>query len=188
MRRLLLLPLIVVPLVAAPSAGAKGFKWVELCGPVVCKRTPGTELESTGPLVFPPWVMSGRPDEPPAHAGRWLRVRVAVPRSHRRLRSVVIPGRGYAGGDQGGGHGYVWQRLGDAELRTYRRLGRGLERFPAADLTCLAPASRPAADTAAAAPADRPLSLVVGSVFERIRQAIDRPGAGYVLTFDPAAG
>lgn len=129
-RRLLLIA-VVGSLVAAAPAAAKELRWVEVCGPSDCERTPGRQLAGEV-LIFPPWVMSGAPDDPPARAGRWLRVRVAVDGSRRRLRSVVMPKLGYAGGDQGGGYGYVWERLGRDARATYRRLGRGVERYPAA--------------------------------------------------------
>ena len=121
----------------APPAEAKGLKWVEVCGPLECTRTAAQDLDlERHPLIFPPWVMSGRPDPPPEEAARWLHVRVRA--DSQRMRSVVLPRPGYAGGDQGGGHGFVWQRLDRDERRTYRVLGRGLERFPASSLPGLA--------------------------------------------------
>jgi hypothetical protein len=130
----------------APPAGAKGLKWVEVCGPLECARTEAEDLDlERHPLVFPPWVMSGRPDPPPEEAARWLHVRVRA--GGKRMRSVVLPRAGYAGGDQGGGHGYVWQRLDRDERRTYRMLGRGVERFPASFLPGLAPDRRDPSET-----------------------------------------
>lgn len=135
MRRLLLLLLIVVPLIAAPSAGAKGLKWVELCGPADCNRTPWDQIAADGlALTFPPWGMSGRPDDPPEQAAPWLRVRVAVDHSEKRMRSLVLPDAGYAGGNQGGGFGYVWQRLDRDEQGSYARLAHGLRMYPAATM------------------------------------------------------
>lgn len=134
MKRLLLV-LLVLPLLATPSAEAKGIKWVKVCGPSDCTKTPERELEfEESPLIFPPWVMSGRPDPPPKQAAPWLRVRVAYARSDRQVRSVAAPRLGYAGGDQDGTYGFVWQRLDGDEQHTYKVLGRGLERFPAATL------------------------------------------------------
>lgn len=136
-----------------PSSQAKGVEWVKVCGPSDCTKTPGRELDfEQSPLIFPPWVMSGRPDPPPREAAPWLRVRVAYARSERRVSSVVVPRLGYAGGDQDGHYGFVWQRLSPAEQRTYKRLGRGLERFPAETLPGL-PESR-------AGPAKRPRGVV----------------------------
>lgn len=132
MKRLLAITAIALLIVAA-TADAKGLRWVEVCGPSDCRRTPGHRIEGEV-LIFPPWVMSGAPDDPPARAGGWLRVRVAPARSHRIMRSVVIPGLGYAGGDQGGGYGFVWERLGPEARATYRRLDRGVERYPGATL------------------------------------------------------
>lgn len=129
MKRLLLVVALGCLLFAAPAT-AKGLRWVEICGPDGCQRTPGDKVEGQV-LIFPPWVMSGPPDDPPTRAGRWQRVRVRYDGSRRRLRSVLIPSRGYAGGDQGGGYGYVWERLGRDARATYRKLGRGLTRFPA---------------------------------------------------------
>jgi hypothetical protein len=136
MKRLPLLLSVLLFLAAAPSAQAKGIKWVKLCGPSACNKTPGRELDfAESPLIFPPWVMSGRPDPPPEQAAPWLRIRVAYAHSERRVSSVVAPRLGYAGGDQEGReYGWVWQRLDRDERRTYKRLGRGLERFPAATL------------------------------------------------------
>lgn len=136
MKRLALLLPVALLLLAAPPAQAKGIKWVKVCGPSACTKTPGSELDfEQYPLIFPPWVMSGRPDPPPEHAAPWLRVRVALARSERKVSSVVVPRLGYAGGDQEGReYGWVWQRLGAEEQRTYMRLGRGLVRFPAASL------------------------------------------------------
>ena len=130
MKRLLLITAIAFVAVTA-AADAKGLRWVEVCGPSDCHRVSGERIEGRV-LIFPPWVMSGAPDEPPAESGRWLKVRVAVAHSHRRMRSVVMPGLGYAGGDQGGGYGFVWERLGRDARATYRWLGRGIERYPAA--------------------------------------------------------
>ena len=64
-----------------------------------------------------------------------------------------MPGLGYAGGDQGGGYGFVWERLGRDARATYRRLGRGLVPYPAAtapglDLPPSFPATVGAADVA----------------------------------------
>jgi hypothetical protein len=135
MKRVLLI-LLVLPLLAASSADAKGLKWVEVCGASECNKTLERDLDfEEFPLVFPPWVMSGRPDAPPAHAAPWLEVHVAFARSDEVVTSVVVPRLAYAGGDQAGqDYGFVWQRLDAAERRTYRRLGRGLARFPAATL------------------------------------------------------
>lgn len=77
--------------------------------------------------------MSGFPDPPPDRAARWLEVRVAFGGGDRQVRSVVVPRLAYAGGEEHS-NGYVWQRLNQAEERTYRRLGRGVERFPASTL------------------------------------------------------
>ena len=136
MRRLLLIA-VVGSLVAAAPAAAKGLRWVEVCGPADCNRTPAREI--TPPLIFPPHVMSGAPDDPPARAARWLRVRVAVDGSRRPLRSTVMPRIGYAGGDQGGGYGFVWERLDRDARANWRRLGRGVERYPAATAPGLTP-------------------------------------------------
>jgi len=130
MKRLLLI-VVLGSLVGASPAAAKGLRWIELCGPSECKRTPGDRVEGEV-LIFPPHVMSGAPDEPPERAARWLRIRVAIDGEKRKLRSVLIPSLGYAGGDQGGGYGYVWERLGRETRSTYRWLGRGVERNPAA--------------------------------------------------------
>ena len=135
----LVLPVVLL-LLATPSAEVKGIKWVKVCGSSTCNKTPGSELDfEEYPLIFPPWVMSGRPDPPPVHAAPWLRVRVAFARSERKVSSVVVPRLGYAGGDQAGrAYGWVWQRLDADEQRTYKHLGRGLTRFPAATLPGLA--------------------------------------------------
>jgi hypothetical protein len=134
--RSLLFIVAMLLLVAAPVADAKPLKWVKVCGPSACNKTLGSELDfEESPLIFPPWVMSGRPDPPPKEAAPWLRVRVAFAHSHRRVSSVVVPRLAHAGGDQAGAsQGCVWQRLDADEQRTYKRLGRGLERFPAAAL------------------------------------------------------
>ncbi len=93
MKRLFLI-VIAVLLIVAASAQAKGLKWVEVCGPTDCNRTSAADINfERSPLIFPPWVMSGGPDKPPRKAGEWLRIRVAVPHSDRRMRSVVIPAR-----------------------------------------------------------------------------------------------
>lgn len=73
--------------------------------------------------------MSGRPDPPPERAAPWFRIRVAFARSERRVSSVVVPRLGY-GDQEGREYGWVWQRLDADEQHTYKRLGRGLERFP----------------------------------------------------------
>ncbi|HET6831207.1 MAG TPA: hypothetical protein VFH44_07640 [Solirubrobacterales bacterium] len=149
MKRLLLIAVVGSLLAAAPAA-AKGLRWVELCGPDDCQRTSGRQIEFET-LIFPPWVMSGAPDDPPARAGEWLRVRVAFAGGDRIPGwSVVMPGLGYAGGDQGGGYGFVWERLGRDARATYRRLGRGVERHPAATAPGLTPPVSLAATTAAA--------------------------------------
>ena len=162
MKRLLLITVIGSLIAAAPAAG-KGLKWVELCGPDECQRTPGHQVEFEV-LIFPPWVMSGAPDDPPARAGKWLQVRVAPARSKRIMRSFVMTGLGYAGGDQGGGYGFVWERLGRDARATYRRLGRGVERYPAATAHDLASMSF----TASAESVQRPLALAVAATVKRI--------------------
>ena len=161
MKRVLLIA-VVGSLVAAGSADGKGLKWVELCGPSECQRTPGHQI-AFETLIFPPWVMSGAPDDPPARAGKWLQVRVAPARSQRIMRSVVMPGLGYAGGDQGGGYGYVWERLGHDARATYRRLGRGVERYPAATAHDIASMSFTATGSL-----ERPLALAVTATDKRI--------------------
>ena len=161
MKRWLLI-VAVGSLVAAASADGKGLKWVELCGPSDCQRTPGRQIEGEV-LIFPPWVMSGAPDDPPNRAARWLQVRVAPAGSTRIMRSVVMPGIGYAGGDQGGGYGYVWERLGRDARATYRRLGRGVERYPAATAHDIASMSFTATGCL-----ERPLALAVTATAERI--------------------
>ena len=144
MKRLLLIAIVGSLLVAA-SAQAKGLKWVEVCGPTDCNRTSARDLDfSRSPLIFPPYVMSGAPDKPPKVAGEWLRVRVKAAHSKRLMRSVVLPKKGYAGGAQGGGYGFVWERLSNAAQGTYLRLGRGVERHPAETV--------PGLSSAAAAP------------------------------------
>jgi hypothetical protein len=163
MKRLLLIAVLGSLLAAAPAAG-KGLKWVDLCGPEGCQRTPGRQIEGEV-LIFPPTVMSGAPDAPPARAGRWLRVRVAPARSGRVFRSVVMPGLGYAGGDQGGGYGYVWERLSRDARATYRRLGRGVERYPAATADDIAASSFAATASGSVA---RPLALTVAATVDRI--------------------
>ena len=161
MKRVLLI-VAVGSLVVAASADGKGLRWVELCGPSDCRRTPGRQIEGDV-LIFPPWVMSGAPDDPPARAGRWLQVRVATARSRRIMRSVVMPGIGYAGGDQGGGYGFVWERLGREARATYRRLGRGIEPYPAAMAPDIA-----ATSFAATGSAMRPVALTVAAAVDRI--------------------
>jgi len=161
MRRVLLI-VAVGSLVAAASADGKGLRWVEVCGPSDCRHTPGRQIEGDV-LIFPPWVMSGAPDDPPARAGRWLQVRVAPARSRRIMRSVVMPGIGYAGGDQGGGYGFVWERLGRDARATYRRLARGIEPYPAATATGIA-----ATSFAATGSAVRPVALAVAATVDRI--------------------
>ena len=158
-----MLIVVVGSLVAAAPAAAKGLRWVEVCGPSDCQRTPGSQIDGEV-LIFPPWVMSGAPDDPPARAGRWLQVRVAPARSKRIMRSVVMPGSGYAGGDQGGGYGYVWERLGRDARATYRRLGRGVERYPAATAPDIAATSFAAATGSVV----RPVALTVVATVDRI--------------------
>ena len=136
----LLLISAALSLLSAAPAEAKGVEWVEVCGPFDCARTSGEDLASERrPLIFPPWVMSGRPGPPPEQAARWLRVRVRI--GSERMTSVVLPRPGYAGGDQGGGYGFVWQRLDRDERRTYRSLGHGVRRFSSSSLPGL-PAAR----------------------------------------------
>lgn len=161
MKRVLLIA-VVGSLVAAGSADGKGLRWVELCGPSDCRRTPGRQIDGEV-LIFPPSVMSGAPDDPPARAGKWLQVRVAPARSRRIMRSVVMPGIGYAGGDQGGGYGFVWERLGRDARATYRRLVRGIEPYPAATASDIA-----ATSFAATGSAVRPVALTVVATVDRI--------------------
>ena len=128
MKRVLLV-LFVVPLLMAATVEAKGLKWVKVCGPSGCSKTDGHELG--GPIIFPPKVMHGGPHPPPTEPAPWLRVRVAF--GHHRATSVVAPSIRYAGG-RDGSYGFIWERLRRAEWRTYKRLARGVERFPAATL------------------------------------------------------
>lgn len=167
MKRLLLITALALLAISA-QASAKGLRWVEVCGPVDCHRVAGERLAGRT-LIFPPWVMSGGPDEPPAHGGRWLRVRVVVDGSKRRLRSVVIPALGYAGGDQGGGYGFVWERLGRDARAAYRRLARGVERYPAATVPGLAAAQ------SAGGSAERPAALTVAAAVRRAAVPLTGP-------------
>lgn len=162
MKRTLLIAIAVL-LVAAVPAEAKGLRWIELCGPSDCNRMPARAVEGS-PLVFPPWVMSGAPDRAPARASGWLRVRVAADGRRVPMRSVVMPEIGYAGGNQGGGYGFVWERLGRDVRATYDRLARGLERYPAATAPGLPATSFAGAPTDSAA---APLSIQLGSILER---------------------
>jgi len=75
----------------------------------------------------------------------------------------VMPGIGYAGGDQGGGYGFVWERLGREARATYRRLGRGIEPYPAAMAPDIA-----ATSFAATGSAMRPVALTVAAAVDRI--------------------
>jgi hypothetical protein len=161
----LLLIAVLGSLLAAAPATAKGLEWVELCGPSGCQRTPGSQIEFEV-LIFPPWVMSGAPDDPPSGAARWLRVRVAPARGNRVMESVVMPGLGYAGGDQGGGYGFVWERLGRDARATYRQLSQGLERYPAATAPDLA--AMTFATKATRGSVQRPVALAVVATVERI--------------------
>jgi hypothetical protein len=123
----------------APAQAKQPIAWVELCGPSDCRQTRGRELElDRSLLVYPPWVMSSPPSRAPDQAAPWLEVGVALSRRRGReplvRHSLVAPRIGYAGGDQKGPYGFVWARLERQELRTYKRLARGLERFPASTL------------------------------------------------------
>src|SRR5689334_4431394 len=76
MKRLLAITVFAL-LIVASQADAKGLRWIEVCGPSECHRVSGEQVAGRV-LIFPPWVMSGAPDDPPARAGRWLRIRVAM--------------------------------------------------------------------------------------------------------------
>lgn len=133
MKRVLLLSLLTLPLLATPVAEAKGARWIKVCGPSNCTKTYPQEL-ARSPIVSPPVVMSGSPDSPPASGAPWLQVRVLLPGDGRKvLRSVVAPRIAYAGG-RDGSYGFVWSRLKPAEFRTYKRMWNGLERFPASTM------------------------------------------------------
>lgn len=132
MRRIGLIAAVLV-LLAVPSAGeAKGLKWVEVCGLEDCSKTSGKNWNyERRPLIFPPTVMSGMPDEPPDAPAPWFSVKVAFAHAHgHRARSIVAPEIKYAGGKDGS-HGYVWERLEPKPLRTYLHLTKGLSPNPA---------------------------------------------------------
>lgn len=162
MKRLLLIVVAGLLIAAAPADG-KGLRWIELCGPTECHRTQGEDLWGQ-PLIFPPWVMMGAPDDPPATAGKWLRVRVSIPGNKRPRRSVVVPGIGYAGGTEGREWGFIWERMGRDVRATYRELGSGIERYPASSMPGLA---SPRSTDASTAPAERPLALTVAAAVGR---------------------
>ena len=154
---------LVVSLIAAAPAAGKGLRWIELCGPSECERTQGEDVLGQ-PLIFPPWVMMGAPDGAPKQEARWLRVRVSMRGNKRPLRSVVVPGIGYAGGTEGREWGFIWERMGRDVRATYRELGRGVERYPAS--TMPGSPSSSSADPLAV-PAERPLSLTVAAAVGR---------------------
>ena len=81
------------------------------------------------------------------------------------MKSVLMPGVGYAGGDQGGGYGFVWERLGRDARATYRMLGRGVERYPVATARDLAAMSFAMTVTGSVR---RPLTLTVTAFAKRI--------------------
>ena len=83
------------------------------------------------PLIFPPTVMSGRPDDPPEAPAPWYRVTVAYSHANgHKARSIVSLDINYAGG-RDGSYGYVWEKLKPKPLGTYVHLTKGLAPNPA---------------------------------------------------------
>jgi hypothetical protein len=132
MRRLALITAASALLIAPSSADAKGLKWVEVCGLDACSKTSGKNWNFRDqPLIFPPTVMSGRPDAAPETPAPWYRVTVAFSHANgHKAHSIVAPDIRYAGG-RDGSYGYVWQQLTRKELRTYLDLSEGLTPKPA---------------------------------------------------------
>jgi hypothetical protein len=132
MRRLALIAAVLALLVLPAVGQAKGLKWVEVCGQEECSKTSGKNWDyERRPLIFPPTVMSGMPDDPPTAPAPWFRVKVAFAHAHgHRARSLVAPEIKYAGGKDGS-YGYVWEKLKPKPLRTYLRLSKGLAPNPA---------------------------------------------------------
>jgi hypothetical protein len=132
MRRLALIAAASALLIAPSSAEAKGLKWVEVCGLDACSKASGKNWNfERRPLIFPPTVMSGRPDDAPETPAPWYRVTVAFSHANgHKARSTVAPDIRYAGG-RDGSYGYVWQKLRRKELRTYLDLSEGLAPYPA---------------------------------------------------------
>jgi len=129
MRRLAFIAAATALLIAPAAADAKGMKWVKVCGLDECSKTLGKDWDyAQHPLIFPPKVMSGRPDDPPEDAAPWFGVKVKLWRGEK-ARSVVAPDIKYAGGRCCGG--YVWQKLNHKELGTYLFLTEGLAPNPA---------------------------------------------------------
>ena len=100
------------------------------------------------PLVFPPTVMSGMPDDAPEVAAPWFAVTVKFAHAHgHRARSVVAPENKYAGG-RDGSYGWVWQKLSRKERGTWLALSEGLAPNPAETMPGGAERTRDAMATA----------------------------------------
>ena len=132
MKRLALIAVASALLIAPTGAEAKGLKWVKVCGLDACSKTSGKGWNfQKQPLIFPPTVMSGRPDNAPEAPAPWYRVTVAFSHANgHKARSIVAPDIRYAGG-RDGSYGYVWQELNRKELGTYLDLTEGLAPNPA---------------------------------------------------------
>jgi hypothetical protein len=122
----------VLGLLAVPAgAEAKGLKSVEVCGQDACSKTSMKHWNfERRPLIFPPKVMSGKPDEPPKAIAPWYRVTVALAHANgEKAHSVVAPEIKYVGGRINSG--FVWEKLKPRALQTYLHLTKGLEPNPA---------------------------------------------------------
>ena len=135
MRRIALIAAVLALFAVPEAAEAKGLKWIEVCGQDECSKTSGRNWDYVRrPIISPPTVMSGRPDDPPEAPAPWFRVKVAFSHADgHRARSIVAPEIKYAGG-RDGSHGYVWEKLESKPLQTYLHLTKGLAPKPEATM------------------------------------------------------
>ena len=136
--RLLFASIAVLALVFAPQAAAKGIDRATVCGVDAC--TSG-DRDDLGPALMD--LMGGTPTMPPTEAAPWYRAELEMGdgrpggRVFDTFTINVLPQSGYIRMRDGYG-GWSWSEMTSAQQAVYLRLTRGIEPFPATELTGIA--------------------------------------------------
>jgi hypothetical protein len=123
MSLLLALTLVLLAL-AVPAAEAKGISAVEICGASGCRDVDRSHFTAVG--------MTGAPIPPPRVGAGWFRAKVTIRHGGTRdgFRLAVVPAEAASRGPDG-----TWTQMSYRSVRTFRRLAKGIDPFPASALS-----------------------------------------------------
>jgi hypothetical protein len=123
MKRLLPLTLVLLAL-GAPAAEAKGISAVEICGASGCRDVDRSHFTALG--------MVGAPIPPPRVRVGWFRAKVTIRHDGTRdgFRLAVVPSEAASRGPDG-----TWTQMSYRSVRSFRRLAKGIDPYPASALS-----------------------------------------------------